>query len=281
MRYTLTIILVLVMAATSGAYDLATVRAEGLGGAIALSRPTASDLVELPAASIAEGAFLVDLGAMRQYELSQFEQAFLSAAGRYRSITAAAGLSFFGEEDLMLERKAKLAAAATWRSWQLGASISHRHLSFGGGFESLSATTVGLSAGYHWRVVHLAISGDNLTSPKLHAAAPAEHPRYSLLTEIEGRGSYSVVARATSQKDQDLQLAIGQLVQVTDYGLLFWGISTEPMKYGGGLQLTYGATFISYAASFHPDLGFSQTISLSFGFGSTADDHPNGGPPLP
>jgi hypothetical protein len=37
------------------------------------------------------------------------------------------------------------------------------------------------------------------------------------------------------------------------------------MKYGGGLQLTYGPALISYAASYHPDLGFSQTLSLSFG----------------
>lgn len=265
MRHTLTLIFALLLASHAAGFDISTTRGEGLGGAIALARPTAADLVELPVADLPESRVMIDLGALRQFELSELDQAFAAAAGRYQFITAAFGISFFGEEDLMVERKAKLALAATWRNWRFGATVSNRHLAFGGGFESLSATTFGLSTAFHYRYLHLALTGDNLTSPRLHDAAPAEEPRYSLLAEVEGRGSYSVVGRATSQKDQDLQLAIGQLVQVTEYGLIFWGISTEPMKYGGGLQLTYGPALISYAASYHPDLGFSQTLSLSFG----------------
>jgi len=271
MKHILCITFVL-LAATAAAYDMTTVRTEGLGGAIALSRPNATDLTELPVASLPEGRLLIDLGATRQYELSQLDQAFLAFAGRYRLLTAAASVSFFGDEDLLLERTSKLALAAAYQHYHLGATISHRHLSFGGGFESLSATTFGLSAAFHWRPIHLALVGDNLSRPRLHQAAPPEEPRYSLFAEIEGRGSYSVVARATAQTNQDLQLAFGQLVQVTDYGLIFWGIATQPMKYGGGIQLTYGPTLITYAASYHPDLGFSQTISLSFALGAKAVD---------
>ena len=125
----------------------------------------------------------------------------------------------------------------------------------------------GRGATYRSHYLFGAISVENLTSPKLYADAVPYHPVYSGFVELRGLGAYSLTAAVTLEKTEIPRYGVGQMVDVTTYGSIFWGLSTSPLQFGGGLQVKQLGGRISYAVSYHPTLGISYTAALAYAFG--------------
>ena len=262
-----TIVLLLSNAGNLLAFEFATGRGTGLGQTVILSRSSASALVSVPTGGIASGEVKLELGAARKFGMKDLDQAFVAVAYRYRSFTSSLGLAQFGYSDLYSERTVKVGVAWHIDSLTIGTTLSGLLVSFGGQYDRLSVATFGAGASYRTSRVMGAVAADNLTSPRLDKNSPAVNPTYSAYLEVLGEGSFSIMGRVTLEKTERPQFALGQKTDISERGALFWGLSTAPLEYGGGVEVTVENRHICYAISYHPTLGLSHSLSLSFEFG--------------
>jgi len=266
------ILLVPFSAGNLAAFEFITGRGIGLGQSVILSRSSASELVSTPSEGISDGEMKLEFSVNRKFEIKDLDQAFIAAAYRCRRFSFTLGLSQFGYSDLYSERTAKTGVAWHVNSFTVGTTLSAMLVYFGGGYKSLSAATFGMGVSYKTPKVIVAVTADNLSSPRLDPNSPPINPKYSVYLEVLGEGSYSLTGRATLEKTERPQFALGQKIDVSQRGALFWGLSTGPLQYGGGVEVTFPKSRISYAASYHPVLGFSHSGSLSFCFGVSANN---------
>lgn len=258
----------LISIGNSSAFEFVTTRGIGMGQTILFSQPSATSFLLLPSSKIANGEWIVELGGMREFELSELDRAYVAVATRHKSYTIALGLSQLGQRDYYSERTGKISLSYHWYDYTFSANISGIQYHFGGYYADQRAGTVGLGFSYSYGRMHFGIAADNINSPKLIETSPAFNPKVSFYGELLGKKNYSVTGRVTYEKDQDVQMALGQKIDVTDRGALFWGISTEPFQIGGGFDVWYSPRgVLTYAGSYHPVLGVSHNISIIYHFG--------------
>ena len=260
--------IVLICSLSAFGFDFTTGRSIGIGKAIVLSDPTASALVSSPSIDIPTGQWLVELGANRKFEIKDLDELFFAAAYRYQKFTGAIGMSQFGYQDFYAERTFKLGLSYQYETVGLGMTFSSLFVSFGRGYESLSASTIGLSLGYRYQRFYGSFIADNLTSPTLYDGGVAIRPKYTAYLELLGYGSYSITGRATFEKTEDPQFTIGQKLNLSSRASILWGLSSGPLTYGGGVEFIIKDAHITYAASYHPVLGFTHGMALSYGGGT-------------
>jgi hypothetical protein len=106
---------------------------------------------------------------------------------------------------------------------------------------------------------------DNITKPTLVDGSLPIEPTYSLYGEFMSKSSFSVTIRGTWENNQPSQYGLGQRIRLNEQASFFWGLATEPLKYGGGLQFSFDKLAISYATTVHPVLGLTHTVTLSYG----------------
>ncbi len=253
------------------AFGLASGRSPVPGGAAILTQATASTLAMLPTAGIEDHELKAELLAIRRFGIKELDEATLAAAYRIGCASAAIGLAQMGRADLYLERTARLGAACHIGPLAVGTALSAMSVSFGGAYPGLAATTLGVDVSYraHRGMVVLAL--DDLTSPRLDKRARPCNPKYSMYVQIIGVGSFFVTGRVTLEHFEKPRFAMGQYLTVSERGTIFWGLSSAPLEYGGGVEVVGGGGRISYAASYHPVLGFSHTVSLSYQVGGRVD----------
>lgn len=255
-------------------YDLMTGKGIGMGHTLVLTAPSATTQVNLPTAACEPGKWHLEGGYNRRFELSDLDQLFLAGAVRVRSFTFALGVSQFGKTDLYAEQTIKGSVTFHYRRLSFGPTISGMQVEIGDGYGGLRAATVGGGLAVTWPRVALGLSADNLTRPSLiEGSLPAE-PVYALYSELEGHGAYTINGRIAWEKRQDPQYGIGQTIRLTERGTFFWGVAFNPMEYGGGIEIGLADGKIAYATSVHPVLGFSHTVSFSYG--SPVKRQPNG-----
>jgi hypothetical protein len=78
------------------------------------------------------------------------------------------------------------------------------------------------------------------------------------------------------EQAQKPRFSLGQRILLAGTSALLIGISTSPLQYGGGLELGIKQGGISYDAAYHPVLGLTQTITVSYGRGHKVEARPNG-----
>ncbi|MEW6411768.1 MAG: hypothetical protein AB1483_04750 [Candidatus Zixiibacteriota bacterium] len=274
-RATITIAVILLsLGHPAGAFDFVTADGNGMGQTVILSNSSASTLLLAPSGGLIDRQWKVDLGAIRTFDLKELDRAFMSAAYRRGSVTCAGGFISFGDDDLYAERTGRLSVAYQYDSVSVGVNCSYMQVGFGGHYPDLNAFSVGLGASYRTKKVFAAFVAEDINSPGLYDHSESILPRYTLYTELIGPGSYSITGRISAQKREKPQLGAGQKIDISSIAAVFWGLSTEPFIYGAGLELIYKRSFITYATSYHPTLGFSHTLSLSFAFGREDSEQP-------
>lgn len=273
----ITTILVICALAVPGAnsLDYVTTRGFGLGQTVVLSDPSASATLIVPTGALTDRQGQIELGAVRRFEMKDLDQGFVSAAYRFGKFTYSLGLTQFGCGDYYAERTALASAAYHLKQITFGIKASLLQVDFGGHYDNLSASSVGL--GFSYRRGRFIVAGvaDNINRPRLDDNSEKIIPSYTLYTELIGRGSYSVTGKLTLQDREKPTFGIGQKIELSSMSGIFWGISTAPIIYGGGLELMYKRSLITYATSYHPTLGFSQTLAVGFKIGkreSAAND---------
>jgi len=255
-------------------YDLMTGKGIGMGHTLVLTAPSATTQVNLPTAAFAPSGWHIEGGYNRRFELSDLDQLFLAGAARVRSFTFALGVSQFGKTDLYAEQTIKASVTFHYRHVSFGPTFSGMQLQIGDGYGDLRAATVGGGISVAWRRVALGLSADNLTRPSLADESLPTEPVYALYSELQGHGAYTVNGSIAWEKRQDPRYGIGQTIRLTERGTFFWGVAFNPLEYGGGIEIGLGNGKIAYATSVHPVLGFSHTVSFSYG--SPVKRQPNG-----
>lgn len=272
-RYHILIIIVLsILCGHVSAFNIPTAHGEGMGGAIVLSRLSASEMLYLPSSVLAHGRSMVEVGYTRQYNMKELDAPFVAAAYRYKSISIAVGVTQFGQADLYTEQTGRFVIAYHREKLSIAGSMSGMLIDIGGSYKQLSAATIGCGASYNLQRFWFGFEIDNITSPQLKTGSLPVEPQYNIFAELIGRGSYSITGRATLENNQKPQFAIGQWIDLSLSSAFFWGISTAPTKYGGGIEIRYRGMNISYATSYHPVLGLSYTASLGIGVGRIAEN---------
>jgi hypothetical protein len=268
-RLLVILLLVVLVPSAVRAFETASGRGIGLGQTVILSDPSASTLLAVPSGGLADRQGRIELGVIRRFDIKELDQGYLAAVFRRGSLTCAAGLTQFGYDNLYAERTARFAAACHYDSLTIGAGVSIMQIDFGGHYDDLTGTSLTLGLSYRHRRVLGAFTVDNLNSPRLSKHSEPFRPKYTLHAELIGPGSYSVTGRVTAQECEKPDFGVGQKIDLSSMAALFWGLSTAPIIYGGGLELIYKRSFITYATSYHPTLGFSHTLSVSFTIGKT------------
>jgi hypothetical protein len=235
-----------------------------MGNTINLDRPSAGELVSLPVGGLTQAGFRVETGYCRKFAMKELDRVYGAAAYRFGCWTAAVGLSQFGRDELYAEKVGRLALAVHLDSLAFGLTLSAMQLEFGGDYDNLNATTAGLSCGYRRGRLRAALAFENLTTPKLSENSPETNIVSSLYMQLLGPGPHSLLGRLTLEKDEKPQFGLGQKLRLSSYGNFFWGVSTQPTSYGGGVELHYRSYLIKVAATYHPVLGLSHTVAVGF-----------------
>jgi len=246
---------------------------DGMGNTIMLDQPSAGELLSLPAGGMTEGGLKVETGYCRKFTMKELDRVYGAAAMRFGRWTTVVGLSQFGREGLYSEKVGRLALAFRFDSLALGVTLSALQLEFGGGYDDLTAVTPGLSCGYSRGRLRTALALENLTTPRLSANSPEFDIVSSLYVQLLGPGPYSIAGRLTLEENEKAQFGLGQKIRLSPYGSFFWGVSSQPTTYGGGVEMNYHNYLITVAATYHPVLGISHTIALGMVRGGDRDGH--------
>lgn len=253
-----------VMAGPSAGFDLVKSRALGMGRTVLLSRPTATDLVNLPNPGLDSAGLLIETGYNRRFELADLDHLFVVGAQRYHNLTVAFGAAQFGRTDLFAEQLLKGLVTYHRRTWSLAGSLSAMQVQIGKGYGSLRAATVGVGASWSRPQFILSLVADNLTRPALVPGGLPFNRTYTLYSEFQGRGAYSITGRIRVENHQRPQFGLGQVIRLSHKSSFFWGLGTAPLEYGGGIEVAIPIGSVAYATSVHPVLGFSHTVSLTY-----------------
>jgi hypothetical protein len=253
---------------SAAGFDFITNRGNGMAETIIISEPSATTLLSLPSLGIDKGEWIIEMGAIREFEIRELDRAYLAAATRIGNYSVAVGLSQLGRRDFYAERTGRISLGYNYFDFGLQVSLSGIDYSFGGNYESQRAGTVGAGVSYGYRQLKVGASVDNINSPKVVENSPSVSPVYNVYGEYIGKGAYSLTVRGTFERDQTVQLALGQKIDVSKKGAIFWGFQTEPFQLGGGFDIWYNTQgAITYSGSYHPVLGFSHNLSLIYHFG--------------
>lgn len=247
-------------------FDFITADGLGLGQTVILSHSSASVLLTVPSGGIDDSTVKIEMGINRKFEIKDLDQGYIAAAYRSNLFIFTLGFTQFGYRDFYAERTAKLGVAYLYDSLSVGATFSYMYVDFGRHYDRLNSGSFGLGASYHHKKVYGALMVENINSPRLDDNSEKIEPKFTAYTEVKGVGSYSITARMTVQNRESPQYGIGQKIYISSISALFWGLSSEPTTYGGGIELKYKKSLFTYATSYHPVLGFSHTFSLAYMF---------------
>jgi hypothetical protein len=247
------------------AYDFYTGRSTGLGQATVLTRPSPSDLLNLPSGRLAINEWRFETGLSRAFDLPEFDQFILAAAGRRGRFGLAIGFSQFGKSELYTEQVAKLTFSMHVDSLTFAVGGSHLTVGFGGDYADLSAATLHAGTSFQRNWLTVSAGADDLTSPSLNDGSPKVQPLYTAAVEYRGRQPLSIVGRIQSQKGEGPRFSLGQHLAIGSSAALMLGIVTAPTQFGGGVEITHKGAILTFGVSVHPVLGLSQSISVSYG----------------
>ncbi len=264
-----TILILLLLLSAASAYEIDAGRRYGMGGCALLTTPTATNYVDCPIGLLQKKQLIVESGYQRKFELADLDKIFISAGYRLGDFSLSAGVSQFGRSDYYIEQTVRATLSYGYNKYVGALILSGRKLDITPttGKISLSAASIGLAGGVHYKKYHLGISVDNINQPKLYDIDEKQNILYDFYGEVEGNGRFSLTARLTLEKYEKPVIAIGQYIRLAGHNALFWGISNNPMTYGGGVEVHYHGFGLIYATSYHPILGFTHNVSLNYSKG--------------
>jgi len=266
MKLEMLVAILCIAAVNSHAFDIDAGRSFGLGGAVLLSRPSATDISLCPVADMQKGIYYVEAGYQRKFELSDLDRGFFAAAYRFRKASISLGFSHFGRSDYYIEQVVKFAAAYKLRMVRFFVSTSGKNIEIGDNERHLTLRSLsfGLGTGLHYERYHAGLVIGNLNQPKLAENMDGENIIYKLYAEIEGLSRFSMTGHVVLERYEKPIISVGQYFYLLNYNAVYWGISSNPLSYGGGLEVAYSGIRLIYAVSYHPVLGFTHNVTLGY-----------------
>lgn len=264
MRKLLIILIVMLIPAGLLAFEIEGGRQAGMAGTIIMSKPSAYSLLNCPTDNLQIKQFVIESVASRKYGLGDLDQVSILTAYRFKKVTAAIGFSRFGTPYYYTEKNIR--GALSYHKNSLTASLigSGRLVEIGENFGKLNAISLGFGLSYHKDNFYLGLSFDELNRPKMANEVEGENTKVKIYGEIDSDKKHSVTGSVVFEKYEKPLLSLGQFISLSDKNGLFWGLSLNPLKYGGGFEIEFKKVSIVYGVSHHPVLGFSHTVSLSY-----------------
>lgn len=269
MRKIICFLAVLLTPIMAFAYELPAGRQIGLGGGILLSSPQAVDMLACPTGVGFNGQMLFGAGYVRQFELSDLDRVYAAGGYRYNNVIIYAGFSQLGRIDYYMEQIIRGVIGYNYNNITLAVNVSSKIIEIGSGERKtdLSAVALGFSAGINYGKYHLGIVGDNLNNPVLDENRDGDNKLLSVFGEIEGPSSFSLIGKVELEENEKAIYSIGQYFYLPGEHAIYLGIQSDPVMYGGGLDLSFAGFGITYAAKYHTALGMTHNISLTYGVG--------------
>ncbi len=269
MKKSLITILLFIMAVSASGFDIRTGRSSAMAGAVLLSDPSASDYNSCPVGLISKSKILIETGYQRKFALDDLDKLFLTAAYGFDRFSASIGFSQFGRSDYYIEQDYRLTVGYRYNILSAAVIASGKNLEIGADERkvSLNAFSLGFAAAVNYKKYHLAVVADNLNRPSLSENAQPERITINTYAEIEGPSDFSITGHLLYEEHEEITYSLGQYIKLYKENALFWGISGNPLIYGGGVEIEHSGFSIVYGINYHPTLGFSHNISLSISFG--------------
>ena len=264
-RFLVMITLIVMMSSVTSAFDLPSPRSFGMGQTAVLSRSMAAEALNIGHGLEQPGDWSFDIGYVRRFEMKDLDRVYVFGAGRWRAITVGFGAAQFGRTDLYAEQTIKGTLAVQWRRLTFGGSVSAMQIEIGNNYGGLRAATFGVSMAYRHPEFVLALVGDDLNRPSFIEGSPEREPKGDLYGEYTGARGYTLAGHIRVEHLQAPRFGIGQTIRLSDKGGLFWGLATNPLEFGGGIEIFIPSGALTYATSVHPVLGFTHAVTLSLG----------------
>lgn len=263
------IILMLLIFGSLNAYEFDIGRRYGLGGAVLFSAPTATDMLSCPTGLLNKSEIVFEAGYQRKFELADLDKIYAAAGYRYKNLSAVIGVSQFGKDNYYMEQLVKTTLSYSYSYLSAAVIVDGMQVNVGEDEDKLTlrAASIGMAAGVNYQKYHLGFMVDNVNRPKLAETLLPEKSIYHIYGEVEGLSRFSIAGHLALEENQKPMASFGQYIRLIDNNALFWGISRNPLTYGGGLDIKYGNYGLVYAVSYHPELGLTHNISLNISTG--------------
>lgn len=256
------IVISMILGSVVAAHEVDGGRRFGLSEAVLMSNPTATDFAACPSAGFPAGRVTLESGYLRRYDLSDLDQYYAAMALKYKRLLFGVAASQFGKSDYYSEKTLRATLSYAFDSLTIGVIAGGKLVEFGNLEESFNSVGFGLSAGIHWNRYHLAAVADNMNKPRLTEASEPDYRTVNLYAEIEGPKYYSIVGRLSWEDYSPVRATVGQVFYLSGNNCLMWGISSNPLTYSGGVELSLKRYYIGYAVSNHPTLGLSHNVMI-------------------
>lgn len=244
------------------AHDLDAGRQMGMGGAVMLTSPSATDVLITPVALISDRQLLLESGFQNRYDLPELDKGYVAMGYRMGAFSVGLGYSQFGKATYYSEKIARASFGFYYGVFAIGINGSGKEIEIGEGYGKYRANSLGFSAGLHYDDYHLAVVGDNLNKPSLADEAAVEPALWNVFAEVKGSKAFSICGRISFKTNNKPSAAISQYIYLKGKNAIFWGVSGNPLKYGGGMEISYRGFILGYAAEYHPVLGLIHNISI-------------------
>jgi len=262
-KYIITAIFILLAVSACG-YEIDAGRSYGMAGTVMLSSPSAGGQLACPSGMLQNRKLLIESGWQRRFELAELDQLFISAGYRVGDISFSSGFSQFGKSDYYTEKIFRSTITYNYKIFTGSLIGSGKIIEVGETYDPLRAASFGLGAGVNYGIYHLGITIDNLNRPKIVEHREGENILFDIYAEIEGGSFHTLTGKIRFEKDHDPYVGFGQYIYLYGNHAFFWGISNNPLTYGGGVELAYRSVSFVYSANYHPTLGFTHNISINF-----------------
>ncbi len=246
------------------AFDFVTTYSEGLGGSVSISEINASSSLTIPTCTDSGTVLSIETGYNRKFELKYFDQVYAAAVYSNPNYSLAVGFSQFGKTDFYTESLLKISSSLKYKIYSFGLTASSFDINFGNHYPKVSDITIGLSTSFKIKKIYAAFVADNLTKPNFNLSAPPVQPRYTIFSEYSPSKIHTLLGRVTIEKYRTPTYSFAEIIDVSRKLSIFLSMSNSPLKYGGGFKFNYQKHKISYSLSYHPILGFSYHIIISY-----------------
>ena len=258
----------------ASAFDFADIHSLATGQTSVLSLSSPGRAVNTPGFGMAAAGTNFEIGYTRKYDLADLDRLHAAFSARKGAFSFAAGMSQLGKASLYTERVARGTVTYERGKYAAGLTGSALQTEFGNNYGRFSAVTVGAGLGVRMANVLASVSADNLTRPKLYRGAVPFNPAGVINLELLTQKKLSLMVRVVMIEHTRPRIGFGQRIPLARVSALYWGVSTRPLEYGGGIDISARGFVFTYAASIHPVLGLSQGISLSWGSKLTRTEPP-------
>jgi hypothetical protein len=237
------------------------------GGCPSLSNPSSSAMISIPGLTSSESGYSFDVGWERKYQLKELDQMYLSGTMVTPVGSVSAGFDQFGTTGLYREKTARLVFSHLFNNVGGGILAEGSQVSFQEGYGSLSRFSLGCGLSTTYSNLTVAVAGYDLNSPSYADGSLATSPNGRIYLEYSGAHHATASAYLKCADQSKPQFGVGQRLNISSSADLLFGAETLPTEYSAGILLKHGNGVFSYAATYHADLGISQSMSIGFGWG--------------